>query len=850
MDESTTDCLASRSPARMSDSSDDDDQREAEPASRTWAESQPGPSRCPPSRQGYCGYCRILYSNLDQHLSSLRHLDSVRSSSRGSSATSSSSSRTKLTLLERFLQDVLQHHPHRYNDPRPSHADLPSVSAPLLPRAELDEVDISDDDSRSRGTREHLPSSDDASCQPANQQEADGAHSQSGETASQERLSAPVREQEGGGHSPHTQPQPPHSQTPPPLYQTPPPVHRKAHRKTNRRKTSNSSSSSQPPRGPGPGSQPHQNMTPGPSPGLRPGSGLCMALRLQAPTELIPSPSPGLRPGPWPQTSTDLRPSTPGELRPQTSTDLRPWRSWQKERRAAHREEAFSSDHSDLLDQTIEEVIQMCCHGDSPPPCQQEETDSFHLSLPVSMETQSEDWDSPVQVASQQGRRDAPVQTTEGQDLSCLMDTQVDLEDQVYSYQLDSALLGEHRPAQDQGFWTLPIEEVLPAPKHIPESFMGKTWDQIEKEDEERVDRLVRQFRRGRFVCYFDSESLARFGRRSQKKKGHGETERVEPDEGILPLLDQEDKDSAYIRPRKRRGFRLASRCQVVKVSHSTQTIQLVVPAVHHLALEAPPTSVPVVNQEAAERTPEAQTWRCLPPSYSTIVTPVQPCTSLVYLLSSPTGPAPTCTLAVGSAPKRCRKKKRPLDLQGLKVKYKRLPVRFYEPGTNRILKTPPKGFLWCRGPAPSGTPPSCVRQLFRSLSPDLNTDRPPMGDGAAGSSRVKGHRSSDPPFSHGSSFLLSTLSRDSAQTHLVRRRARTSQVTPPPLNSRSEQGRGGRRDRTRPPPKRRTRAQATPPQPRREGLRPSHLTPTPPNPPSSRRGRGRRGRGYDKGRR
>ncbi|TKS66699.1 Zinc finger-containing protein 2 [Collichthys lucidus] len=152
-----------------------DDQRKESPI-RTWVESEPGPSRCQPSRQGYCGYCRVLYSNLDQHLSSLKHLDSVRASSRGSStASSSASSRTKLTLLERFLQDVLQHHPHQYKDPRPSHADLPSVSTPPLPREELDELCFSDDDSRSLGTREHLPSSDDASmrCQPTNQQEDD-----------------------------------------------------------------------------------------------------------------------------------------------------------------------------------------------------------------------------------------------------------------------------------------------------------------------------------------------------------------------------------------------------------------------------------------------------------------------------------------------------------------------------------------------------------------------------------------------------------------------------------------------------------------------------------------------------
>lgn len=92
------------------------------------------------------------------------------------------------------------------------------------------------------------------------------------------------------------------------------------------------------------------------------------------------------------------------------------------------------------------------------------------------------------------------------------MDVQVHLDDQMYSCQLDSAL---HRKEgggvrHDQGFWTLPIEQVLPVPKYIPESFRGKTWTQIEDEDEERVEKLVHQFRQGRFICYFDSESLAR----------------------------------------------------------------------------------------------------------------------------------------------------------------------------------------------------------------------------------------------------------------------------------------------------------------------------------------------------
>ncbi len=275
----------------------------------------------------------------------------------------------------------------------------------------------------------------------------------------------------------------------------------------------------------------------------------------------------------------------------------------------------------------------------------------------------------------------------------------------------------------------------------------------------------------------------------------------------------------------------------------------MVVPAVCQPASEAPPTRIPSANQDAAERTPDVQTWRCLPPSYSQIITPLQPRTSLVYLLCSPSGHAPTFT----SAPKRCRRKRRPLDLQGLKVKYKQLPVRFYDPSSNRILKNPPRGSLWRRGSSP---PPPCVRQLFRSLSPDLNTDKH-SGEGPAGSSRVKGQKS-DTAFSHTNSFHLSTLSRDSAQTDkrgTGRRRGGTSQAPPSLTHSRSEHARVEGRVRTRPPSKRRTRAQTTPPQARREGLRragPGRSVPGsagPPHPTPPRRRRTRKGRGCEKSR-
>lgn len=278
----------------------------------------------------------------------------------------------------------------------------------------------------------------------------------------------------------------------------------------------------------------------------------------------------------------------------------------------------------------------------------------------------------------------------------------------------------------------------------------------------------------------------------------------------------------------------------MVKVSHSTQTARFAVPTVSQPAPEAPPSRIPPANQDA-EKTPELLSWRCLPPSYSNVITPLQPRTSLVYLLCSPAGPAPTCTPAIGSAPKRCRKKRRPLDLQRVKVKYKRFPVMFYDLSSKRILKNPPKGFLWCSGSAPSSLPPPCVRQLFRSLSPDLNAEKLP-DDGGSGSSRVKGQRLSDATSPFRSRFLLGTLSGDSSSTRktdTVKRRGRISQAP---------RGRRGRKERTR-PPKRTVRAQATPPPPRRRGLNQtdSPLTSTQPHP---RQGRARKGRSCKKVRR
>lgn len=83
------------------------------------------------------------------------------------------------------------------------------------------------------------------------------------------------------------------------------------------------------------------------------------------------------------------------------------------------------------------------------------------------------------------------------------MGLQVLLKDPVYKDHLYSALhLSDEGGKQDQA--------IPPELRLVPESFRGKSWAQIQQEDEEKVERLVHQFRRHTFTCYFDSESLAR----------------------------------------------------------------------------------------------------------------------------------------------------------------------------------------------------------------------------------------------------------------------------------------------------------------------------------------------------
>ncbi|XP_010859579.1 PREDICTED: DBF4-type zinc finger-containing protein 2 [Bison bison bison] len=61
------------------------------------------------NRSGYCSFCCVFYNNLEQHLSSDYHRSLITQKRQWMGAAS---------LMERFLQDVLQHHPCRYQESR------------------------------------------------------------------------------------------------------------------------------------------------------------------------------------------------------------------------------------------------------------------------------------------------------------------------------------------------------------------------------------------------------------------------------------------------------------------------------------------------------------------------------------------------------------------------------------------------------------------------------------------------------------------------------------------------------------------------------------------------------------
>ncbi|KAI4880667.1 hypothetical protein NFI96_013457, partial [Prochilodus magdalenae] len=414
--------------------------------------------------------------------------------------------------------------------------------------------------------------------------------------------------------------------------------------------------------------------------------------------------------------------SLPGPSRP-TVEEPALWTAVLPPWKGSHRKQTFS-EKSDQIREVIEEVIERYCYDRSPKPDRQEDEGSFHLSLQALSESKdSEDWDNTLQVTMKKN-------TAEDKHLACLMQVHINLEDQEYKTHLDTALNTVLESEETEPWETKEskVEEIIPDLPHVPQSFVGKTWAQVMFEDDLKVDCMVKEFRQGQFRCYFDSESLAAFGKHCRKRRKNRNQEKkadYADCKDVIPLVEHHEEEPEHppvIKKTRRRIYRMASRCQVVKVSHGTQTISPSCPVVRRKSLPEAGTfsSVPEPQKEPSpERTPDMKTRLCalkLPASYCRIMSPLQPKT-VVYVLSSPDGGQgslkPTPIKRMG------RKRKSSDEECALKYKYKKTPLKYYDPLTNRILKTPPKGIS-----STSTKSLSHVRQLFRSLSPDINKER------------------------------------------------------------------------------------------------------------------------------
>ncbi|KAG9477182.1 DBF4-type zinc finger-containing protein 2 isoform X2 [Eleutherodactylus coqui] len=378
------------------------------------------------------------------------------------------------------------------------------------------------------------------------------------------------------------------------------------------------------------------------------------------------------------------------------------------------------------VDNIIDEVIWKYCHESSSNMLQEKDDESV-LSLNVQSiigntdgSSLSFDWNVPLQLEEDQSKM---------ANLDYLKESNVSV-DEDYKSKLNFIL--RTSPVKEKEIKPEPEEEILPALPHVPPSFVGKTWSQVMYEDDLKVEALVKQFRKGKFHCYFEdghlknSNSKRHSKNKETEKKGEVKIEDQKESEiiNVLPLLDHHSdidsiKSEKLLQPKLpkpcKRTWRQASRCQVVKVSHGTQTSLVNFPVVKKKVLK---NEQQAVFDFVEEKTPDMKTRMCalkLPESYTKILTPLQPKT-MVYVLSHPDLKQSTGKAA--SVYSRGRNQYSTDSRDSIFYKYKQSMLKYYDPLTNRILKTPPRSSV--RG---MGTKAPCVRKLFRTLSSDVNVD-------------------------------------------------------------------------------------------------------------------------------
>ncbi|XP_066409830.1 DBF4-type zinc finger-containing protein 2 [Molothrus aeneus] len=720
------------------------------------------------NRQGYCNCCHVHYSNLEQHIFSSQHRH-FTTYCRNRTGTSS--------LMERFLQDVLQHHPHRYHDSRPTYDDMPfpvTLEAPRISCPSSEEMqkkrnsekqEISSKDQESireigssvpclsrEGTKKTFVTEAGFQKLQRGQECVPGKSQQSAGICSDKKW-VNLKRARIAGHS-HEGQSTAVSPVPQQFSLSPTSHSSSVNPKTGKNVRDLAASNLFLRRGcderavevcsrdvllnprlnPAPAlvhpkcpSVSHQNPTHSHSNSSFITSGQSLSKRdsLRTQDETLVSDL-HLRDTVGISSSLDLG----------TSPQLARCKNIKTNR----------GDESSV-DETIEDVIVKYCHETTSEEIyfKKENNPSVpfsslldHTNLEGS--EMSFDCDAPIQVGT-----DLPKAAIK--DIEFLKEVQVCLQDKDYGTQLSSVLKTESLEkieAVKKDVVVHTEEPVLPALPHVPPSFVGKTWSQIMYEDDIKIEELVRDFREGRFRCYFNSESSANCTGKRMKKKKQKDEKRINIIEGnrtenapvkALPefndaLSGGSDFDNPSLAsdtlcnpqivkmPRKR-TWRLASRCQVVKVSHGTQTSLLNYPVAKRKMSrrESDPA-----DQKASiaclenEKTPNMKTRLCalkLPESYSKIMSPVQPKT-VVYVLSCPE--VKQCKGKPIDIPKMRKNHHSTDSKDSVRYKYKQCSLKYYDPLTNRILKTPPKSTV-----GEKAKKPSHVRQLFRSLSFDTN---------------------------------------------------------------------------------------------------------------------------------
>ncbi|XP_013931007.1 PREDICTED: DBF4-type zinc finger-containing protein 2 [Thamnophis sirtalis] len=706
------------------------------------------------NRQGYCNCCHAPYSNLEQHVYSSQHRHFSRYC-RNRMGTSS--------LMERFLQDVLQHHPYRYQDNRPTYDDMPVNSQLLAEDGAAVSVEVKEKERET--SRVENPNTESgftaesgcfisqsyekqkaASVEPLpvqtlgrGQQPKLGASQQNMDISSNINNLGPTNllTENSSQKVSFTAKDVLHH--PLPVSQVPFTPHRLAKNISYPVKADDTCEQATQ----GICNQDgllnsNKNLVLQPvlsktvshfheSPVCNKGNSLISGQLFLKQDDLES------------QDATQINLCLRNARKPVgTSSSL----NFQAAPRLPREKEHLCRSAESSINEIIEQVILKYCYEPPPKelPCREEDTNSCVNILSLldrsSLHGSDVSFDCDAAVDSQ-----ANLSKLAAKNLELLKEVKVNLQDENYNTQLSSVFksVSVQQIEAENDISVQSKEPVLPALPHVPPSFVGKTWSQIMYEDDMKIEALVREFREGRFRCHFDTEPLAH---RTPRKKPQKPDERMNavapnkteagPAKGLPEFTDGLSDGPDFsnfsatseihvpkpLKNPQKRVFRLASRCQVVKVSHGTQTSLIQYPVVKQKIIRK---DRQLQNQMANllwsenEKTPTMKTRLCalkLPKSYTKLMSPVQPQT-LVYVLSCP-------------EMKQFRSKAEEIpkikshhstdSKDSLRYKYKQTPIKYYDPLTNRILKTPPKCVAVGKTKKPAH-----VRQLFRNLNFDGN---------------------------------------------------------------------------------------------------------------------------------